>query len=446
MGNRIPDQAFLAYDPALHYSCVPFPGFSVPLMEVEAESMARWVRLYMPRGEKGRFWESFEEQWQFVIVLPFLTQYTLQESPHEEVWLHMMRYIMNGLIHCSVSVMTSPTQSPPVRLFPYQGRIQTSTCPNSPAFNLPRYDILGGGVSDDFRLDFASSGPFKAFKGTGIESYSDLSMLLLARPLPSAQIPVTATLKNKARERYQNALEEDRYTRESSSIPWLIFCNVSDTQEHQDEKMKEVFAGAGGLTWACASPLTGPFFFPRGGFVASSPVFSPREPPSLSQISINEEHSYAWDIISTIIYYSCNRSIPDLILVSDIRHRFAEYWRKRREILHALDWAEAWGRSPAVYLVWRDLAYVENKKANAVSLYIEESYKRSGKLISKALKRMDEAEAHARLCLREGLFWVYFVESLCIGAVSLISISIVMWLLREPKRDLKPEAETTRQD
>jgi hypothetical protein len=36
----------------------------------KAEAMARQVRMYLPRGEEGRYWEAFEERWQFVIELP----------------------------------------------------------------------------------------------------------------------------------------------------------------------------------------------------------------------------------------------------------------------------------------------------------------------------------------------------------------------------------------
>jgi hypothetical protein len=247
-----------------------------------------------------------------------------------------------------------------VTVFPYRGSI-TQSCPECPPVQLERFDLLESEPSTDFRLAISNFTPFEQFKGTGIEDYHDASLILLARPLSAADVPISVDVWGRAKIRLEEALALDPGALDDREVPWLVCCGVSKTQEYGDEKSKEAFSGALGLAWACASPVNGPFFFPAGGYVASVPVYNPASPPQLSRVSIPEEHPYAWDIVSTMIYCSSNRTIPDRTQVHGIRMAYAEYWRKHTDILHLLDWAEAWGAAPVMDLVWRDLRQGEEK-------------------------------------------------------------------------------------
>jgi hypothetical protein len=192
---------------------------------------------------------------------------------------------------------------------------------------------------------------------------------------------------------------------------------------------QQAFGGAGGLSWTCASPLNGPFFFPRGGYVVSSPAYNPRSPPSINKISISEDHPYSWDIISTIIYHSCRRDQPDLLSVHETRTKFAEYWERYVDVLHVLDWVEVWREGPVIGQVWRDLELVEKKKAEATSLYIKEEYEDSKKMIDQALEIIAEAERHAQMSLTEALTWVYIIEGCAVTSTALIAGSITMYFV-----------------
>jgi len=430
LGDMIPDQAFLHYDPALSYSLVPYPSFSLAMFEDQAEAMARHIRMYLPRGEEGKFWETFAARWQFVIDLPYLASYPLQGSAYEEAKLHLLRYVSGAVVNCQVSILTSPTWPSSMMKFavPYRGPLIQS-CPDCPLVNDVPFDLLGGSPSKDFTLKIANSTIFQQFEGTGIEHYHDATLVLLARPLSAATIPITIDLSGEAKARLEIALSRDPGALRDGKVPWLIYCNVSKTQEFEGPVMQQVFGNAGGIAWTCASPLNGPFFFPRGGYIASSPAYNPRDPPTISQISLSEEHPYAWDIVSTMIYYSCGRDIPDLLAVHETRTKFAEYWTRYVDILHVLDWVEVWRQTPVVNLVWRDLEQVEKKKADATSLYIDGRYDQSDQTIQQALDRIAEAERHAQMSLTEALAWVYIIEGCAVSSTALIAGSITLYFV-----------------
>ena len=429
LGDMIPDQAFLHYDPALAYSVVPYPSFSLAMFEDQAEAMARHIRMYLPRGEEGKMSEIFAARWQFVIDLPYLASYYLRNSAYEEAMLHLFRYVGSAVVKCQVSVLTSPTWPSSMMAFalPYRGRL-IQACPECPVANDVPLDLLGGSPSTDFTLKVTSSTIFQQFKGTGIEHYHDATLVLLAHPLSAASIPITIDLSGGAKTRLQSAISQDPGALRDGQVPWLLYCNVSKTQEYQPAA-QEIYSHAGGTAWTCASPLNGPFFFPKGGYVASSPAYNPRDPPTISQISLSEEHPYAWDIVSTMIYYSCGRDIPDLLEVHETRTKFAQYWTRYVDILHILDWVEKWRETPVINVVWRDLEQVEKKKADATSLYIDGQYDQSDQTIQQALDGIAEAERHAQMSLTEALAWVYIIEGCAVSSTALIAGSITLYFV-----------------
>ena len=431
-GDMIPDQAFLHYDPALSYTVIPYPTFNLAMFEDQAEAMARRIRMYLPREKGERFWETFAEKWQFVIDLPYNTRYPLQGSPYEEAALHLGRYVSAAVVGCNVSVLTSPTwpSSTLDYALPYRGRLMQS-CPECPLTNDVVFDLLGGKPSKDFTLNVTNSTIFEQFKGKGIEYYHDASLILLAHPLSAAKIPIVIDLSGQPNSRLETALSRDPGALRGGIVPWLVYCNVSKTQEFKQPIAQEAFSQAGGMAWTCASPLNGPFFFPRGGYVASSPAYNPRSPPSISKISLSEDHPYAWDIVSTIIYHSCRRDQPDLLSVHETRTRFAEYWERYVDVLHVLDWVEVWREGPIVGQVWRDLEQVEEKKAEATQLYLDEEYSRSSEMISQALDIITETERHAQMSLTEALTWVYMIEGCTVASTALFTGSITLYFVTE---------------
>lgn len=435
-GDMIPDQAFLHYDPALRYTTIPFPTVTLTFFEDQAEAMARHIRMYIPRltGTEGRFWETFEEKYQFVINLPYLQSYYLQDSPYYEARNRLMMYMSGAVLNGQISELTAPSLAQSSGLdtaLPFRGRL-VQTCPGCPLGEDPihdvPFDLLGGRPSKSFTLNIENETIFEEFGGTGIENYHDATLILLAHPLTATKIPITINITGALKARLNTALSNDPGALRDGIIPWLMYCNISKTAEFR-KNVEEVFKHAGGLTWTCASPLNGPFFFPRGGYIASTPAFDPRHPPSISKVSISEEHPYAWDIISTIIYYSCSRDIPDLLMVHETRTRFAEYWTRYIDILHVLDWVEKWRQGPVVQVVWRDLEQVEKKKTQATLLYIEENYAESDRQIQQALDIVAQAEKHAKMSLTEALSWVYFIESCTVTSTALIAGSITLYFV-----------------
>jgi len=431
IGDDIPDKAFLQYDPALRYTLIPFPTVNLIYFEDQAQAMARFVRAHVPR-EEGRFWEAFEEKYQFVINLPYLQSYPLQDSPYWGACVRLMRYVGTALLNGHMSELIGPSlaHSSGIEISrPYRGRLYR-TSPEEPVedaiWDLP-FDLLRGKPSRSFSLNIKEGTIFEQFRGTGIENYHDATLDLLAHPLPATKIPIAVNITGGLRTRLKSALAHDPGALRKGEIPWLMYSEISKTAGSKD--MAEVFKNARGLTWACASPLNGPFFFPRGGYVATSPAFDPRNPPSINKVSMDEDHPYAWDIVSTMIYYSCNRSIPDLLQVHRIRTEFVQYWRRYLDILHVLDWVEEWRQGPVVNVVWRDLEEVERKKAQAAKLYLNEDYTESGRQIRQALDIISEAEKHAKMSLTEALAWVYFVETCVVVSTFLMSGSITLYFV-----------------
>lgn len=433
LGDKIPDQAFLHYDPALQYTVIPFPSFAALPGEDEAESMARSVRMHLPRSREGKYWEVFDQRWQFVIVLPYLTEFgMMQDSPYDspfrQAWLHLTKYVSNSVIRGSVSVLNWPDPVSPVgMMFPYSGAMERS-CPDCPPGYLEQFDLLRGKPSKSFRLNVENSSIFEEFKGTGIEEYHDASLALIGRPVSAAQIPISVDLWGGARTVLEEVVKRDPLVLREGKIPWLVYSKISKIHGENSE-MGEILADAGGIGWVCASPLNGPFFFPRGGYVASSPNYNPRSPPTMSRVSIGEDHPYAWDIVSTMVYYSCGRDLPELLQAHGIRMSFTEYWRRRTDILHVLDWVERWREGPVVGLLWRDLAQVEGKKARATALYIHGEYKKSGETIRHALEGIAKAEEDAQISLVAALSWIYLIEGCLVGAVALIAGSTTFYFM-----------------
>ena len=74
----------------------------------------------------------------------------------------------------------------------------------------------------------------------------------------------------------------DALNKKIGDSPWLLRLELSDTPAGNR-------LGARGYVWKCASPLTGMFFFPHGGYVATNLV------PGSSYVLVNsmkidEEH------------------------------------------------------------------------------------------------------------------------------------------------------------
>jgi len=217
--------------------------------------------------------------------------------------------------------------------------------------------------------------------------------------------------------------------------PWLVRLNLSQTSFG-------FRLGAKGYVWKCASPLNGVFFFPQGGYVATS-VVSGAGYVHVEHLKIGETHEYAWDVISHIILYSHGQEIPDLVVAHQARVMFARYYTEYADSYHALEMADMASSFSQTYPVWVDLAQLAASKREAADLYRSGDVEASRSMMGEVLPGIQGAKRRAERALRTSLFAIHLAEYVAVSATLLVSVSVVMYFVSAPRTRI---AASTRYD
>jgi hypothetical protein len=184
------------------------------------------------------------------------------------------------------------------------------------------------------------------------------------------------------------------------------------------------------MSWA--SPLTGVFFFPRGGFVATDVKLGANY-VEVTNLKTDEEHEYAWDMVSHIILDSVGREIPDLLMAHSARTKFAQYYGYYTEAYRALEFADTASSSSQTYPVWVSLSQIVVDRREATKDYRSGDVEASNQLMEDILLRIRSAKLRAERVLRLSLFMIYVAEYGVVCATFLIALSITLHFVRRPR-------------
>lgn len=393
IGDTIPDQSFFRYDPSIRYRAIQWPSWG---QAWSGEEASRWMNTQIAA-------RSFVPS-DFVIELPYLS------LGHPSIELRIRQSIEISMRTRNASILLPVPQTSLLASFaPDHTRIDD---PYQPTSLVPRqnHDVLGGALNTQFSV-LAQADPLTDFSGL-VTDYHDANLFLMD-PDPSAQT-LAAVMP-------QGSLLGIL----GGSRPWLLRINLSDSPTGYQIKAR-------GYAWKCASPLTGLFFFPGGGYVATS-VIAQAGYVHVDNVKTGEEHDYAWDIVSHIILNSTGRDIPDLLTAHRARTMFAQYYDGYTDAYRALEFADMVSSSSQTYPVWLDLAGIAKERGDAAAGYIEGDIDGSIAAMEQVLLGLDSAKKRASKVLSLSLIFVHLAEYGVVTSVLLIALSITFHFVYRPR-------------
>lgn len=394
IGNAVPDESFYWYDPSLRYRVCEFPGWAEMWSR---EEIGRWFNVQ----RAARTLVAAD----FVIELPYLSfGYPSIESLIRKSAEESMRVRNAGLL------LPVPQTTLLASFAPDDTRVDEPFEAGRP---LPRQnlEVLSGNLNTHFSIQPLMN-PITEFGGL-ISEYHDANLFLMASPHPSADTLATVIPRGPLQATLGGA------------EPWLLRLNLSDTPTGSH-------LGARGYVWKCASPLTGVFFFPQGGYVATS-VVPGAGYVGVGNLKIGEKHDYAWDIISHIVLNSTGRQIPDLLTAHRARKMFAQYHTDYAEAHRALEFADMVSSNSQTYPVWVDLARIEAERREAARAYTSGNVEGSIEIMESVLLNVESARRRADRVLSISLFFVHTAEYALVGSTFLITLSVTLHFVRHPR-------------
>ena len=286
------------------------------------------------------------------------------------------------------------------------------------------WDILRGKISTEYSLTNPVY-PLSPFDGIFTE-YHDANLFIMEEVHPLAE--VMAQIKTKGS--MTSILGETR--------PWMLRVNMSDLPAGDN-------LNAVGYAWKCASPLTGVFFFPKGGLV-STQIVTAAGYVSVDNLKTGEDHEYAWDIVSHVILCSTGRGIPPLEPAHKARKTFAQYYQDYSDAYRSLEFADLVSSQSQTYPVWLDLSYITRDKAQAAREYREGHVESSGEMMQGIILRIESVRIRAEKALRISLFTTHLVQYSAIGSTLLISLLVTMYFVYNPRTKTVGTTRAYRED
>jgi len=394
IGDTIPDESFFRYDPSLRFRRILWPTW---VQAWSAEEVSRWLNTQIAA-------RSFVPA-DFIIELPYLS------LGHPTIESFIRRSIESSLSMRNASLLLPVPQTVLMASFaPDHTRVDD---PFDPSSLVPRQnsDVLGGKLNTHFFVQ-PLTGPLTDFGGL-ISGYHDSNLFVMEDPHPSAETVAVMVP------------EGPLLSILGGSRPWLLRVNLSDTPTGNR-------IGARGYAWKCASPLTGIFFFPEGGYVATT-VIAGAGYVHVDNVKTGEQHDYAWDIISHIILDSTRHDIPDLLIAHMARGMFAQYYTKYANAYRALEFADMTSSSSQTYPVWLDLARIEKDRKEAGTTYLEGNVEGSIQIMEDVLLGVEGARRRAERVLSLSLFFVRVAEYATVGSTFLIALSVTLHFVYRPR-------------
>jgi len=394
IGDTIPDESFFRYDPSFRYRRIQWPSWA---QAWSGEDVSRWLNTQ----EAARSFVPAD----FIIELPYLS------LGHPSIELRIRQSIESSLRMRNASLLLPVPQTILLASFaPDHTRVDD---PFDPSSLVPRQnpDVLGGKLSTQFSVQPLTN-PLTDFDGL-ISGYHDSNLFVMEDPHPSADTVAVM------------APEGPLLGILGGSRPWLLHLNLSDTPTGNR-------IGARGYAWKCASPLTGIFFFPRGGYVATS-VIAGAGYVHVDNVKTGEEHDYAWDILSHMILSSTGRDIPDLLIAHTARGMFARYYTKYADAYRALEFADMVSSSSQTYTVWLDLARIEKDRKEAGATYVGGNVDGSIQIMEGVLLEVESARKRGERVLSVSIVFVRFAEYGVVGSTFLIALSVTLHFVYRPR-------------
>ena len=394
IGDTIPDPSFYSYDPSISYRIVPYPSWA----EIwDREDTARWLEM--------------QEAARALVPADFIVELPYGRFGNQAI-NSRIRSTCEASIQSRGASVLLPVPATPLlaHLAPDETRVDLGQLSYATRIGQQNRDVLGGNLNTQFSVK-ASSPPLTDLSGL-IDSYHDANLFVM-KPDPMAR--TVAVIHP-----WGGLLD-----RMGPGKPWLLRMNLSYTP-------RGARLGATGYVWKCASPLTGVFFFPQGGLVASR-VVPGAGYVHVATLKLGEHHEYAWDIISHIILYSRGREIPEVVVAHRVRTKFAQYYRDYSEAYRALDFAEAYCSTGKTYRIWLELAEVGSRRRQAAVLYRSGRIEDSDKVMQDALRAIRSAKREAERALRQSLFATRMaMYGLTLGTL-LVSVYITLSLVCRPR-------------
>lgn len=404
IGDVVPDDSFFGYDPALRYLPITYPSFAESAWE--PDQVDEWLNVGRARG-------SFRPA-DFVIELPYL------KYGQPEIENRLRRSVEESVKYRGASILLPVPQTTLLAQFaPDETRIDIP-----PAAELiteeevneagPRRletqnrDVLGGNLNNQFSISFHE--PLSQFEIAS--HYHDANLFLMEAPHRAAEVVATVEPTG--------TLSQNL----AADTPWMVRLPLSAMPSGAD-------LSATGSVWKCASPLTGVFFFPENGWIATQTLAGGNY-VHVDNLKTGEDHRYAWDLVSHIILLSAGREPPDPVLAHQARELFSEYHTAYSTIYRALAFAEMVASKTQTYPVWVELARMGKHREMAANAYLAGGMEKSIWLMERVLKRGRIAQDRAQQELQTSLFTVHVVEWATVGFTLLISLSATLHIMNKP--------------
>ncbi len=402
IGDSIPDPSLFVYDPSLQYRVVPYPSWA-----------GSWT------GEETSRWSNMQKAARTLVPADFII-----ELPYGAYNSQAINAELRNACHASISARGAsvllPVPATPIlaHFAPDETHMDPDQDGYSDRLAEQNKDLLGGRLNKQFTIEVGAD-PLMDFSGL-IDEYHDANLFLMDRPHELAKI--VATIQS------QGTPPEDP----KGEDPWLLALNLSNTPSGARLRAR-------GYVWKCASPLNGIFFFPQGGLVSTHMV------PGTGYVRVDnlktdEEHPYAWDILSHIILHSQGRDIPDLIIAHEAREKFASYYSAYSDAYRALEMADALSASSQTYSIWLDLAQLGKGKVDAAKAYRSGQVESASQAMEEILRGIEGSRKRAEANLRTSLFMIHLSQYIVVTATLLFSISITLHFVSAPRT--RPVATT----
>ncbi len=154
-----------------------------------------------------------------------------------------------------------------------------------------------------------------------------------------------------------------------------------------------------------------------------------------------KEWGYWYDFVLNLEYYSCGVDVPtDPEIMHLIRNSFSEYAHRVALLRDMMGFIEKFGARTAA--IEEGMSTVEDERAEANALYLEQSYQEALDHYTSVLKAMRDLELKALRLKDNALRWIYLSEWLAVSGVLMIC-GVVLWALMV-QRKLYREIATTR--
>jgi hypothetical protein len=396
IGDRVPDDSIFWYDPSLRYRLISYPGWAQIWTEEEID---RWEKTQ----KSARNLVSSE----FIIELPY------HRYGHESIDAAIRDVVEISVQYRDASILLPVPQTTILAQYaPDETQLDPDTEGRLPLFlSKQNSDVLGGRLNRDFSIKLETD-PLAEFASL-ISDYHDANLFMMEEP--NSLSSIVAFLET------EGALREEI----GQGKPWLLRLSLSDTAAGSP-------VNAGGYVWKCASPLTGVFFFPEGGYVATS-VKSGGGYVSVSNLKIGEEHEYAWDILSHIILFSAGREIPGLMSTHPARTMFARYHKGYSDSYRALEVADMVSSSSQTYPIWVDLARITKQREEAAETYRKGDVEGSESIMEGLLPRLEDAKIMAERALSLSLVLIHATEYSVVAATFLTAFSVTLQFVSKPR-------------